>query len=145
MGTHGLNEELGRHKGREGKTECSLCGDECENVSHVLWECSAYSSTRACFIKKLQELLEDEYEDFESLDKVEKSSYVLGSELWESKFDGLLSLVKEYIIDVWEIRKHKLYMIVTQDPANISILGLHLGRGMVSSVKMVSLVTHVLT
>ena len=40
---------------------------------------------------------------------MEKSSYVLGSELWESKFDGLLSLVKEYIIDVWEIRKHKLY------------------------------------
>ena len=37
------------------------------------------------------------------------SSYELGSELWESKFDGLLSLVKEYIIDVWEIRKHKLY------------------------------------
>ena len=33
----------------------------------------------------------------------------LGSKLWESKFDGLLSLVKEYIIDVWEIRKHKLY------------------------------------
>ena len=27
----------------------------------------------------------------------------------ESKFDGLLSLVKEYIMDVWEIRKHKLY------------------------------------
>ena len=78
-------------------------------MSHVLWECSAYSRSRACFIKKLQELLEDEYEDFESLDKVEKSSYVLGSELWESKFDGLLSLVKEYIIDVWEIQKHKLY------------------------------------
>ena len=62
-GTHGLNEELGRYRGREGKTECSLCGDECENVSHVLWECSAYSSTRVCFIKKLQELLEDEYYD----------------------------------------------------------------------------------
>ena len=94
--THGLNEELGRHRGREGKTECSLFGDECENVSHVLWECSAYSSTRASFMKKLQELLEDDYEDFESLDNVEKSSYVLGSELWESKFDGLLCLVKEY-------------------------------------------------
>ena len=78
-------------------------------MSYVLWECSAYSSSRASFMKKLQELLEDEYEDFESLDNVEKSSYVLGSELWESKFDGLLSLVKEYIIDVWEIRKHKLY------------------------------------
>ena len=55
--THGLNEELGRHRGREGKTECSLCGNECENVSHVLWECSAYSRPRASFMKKLQELL----------------------------------------------------------------------------------------
>ena len=36
---HGLNEELGRHRGRE----CSLCGDKFENVSHVLLECSAYS------------------------------------------------------------------------------------------------------
>ena len=36
------------------------------------------------FMKKLQEFLDD-YEDFKSLDKVEKSSYVLGSELWESK------------------------------------------------------------
>ena len=44
--------------------------------------------------------------DFESLENVEKSSYVLGSELWESKFDGLLGLVKEYIVDVWEIQKH---------------------------------------
>ena len=41
-GTHGLK-ELGRHtdRWREGKTECSLCGNECENVNHVLWECSA--------------------------------------------------------------------------------------------------------
>ena len=71
-GLNGLNEELGRHRGREGKTECSLCGNECENVSHVLWECSAYSSTRASFMKKLQEFLEDDY-DFESLEN-EKSS-----------------------------------------------------------------------
>ena len=56
-----------------------------------------------------EEALEDDYEDFKSLENVEKSSYVLGSELWESKFDGLLSLVKEYIVDIWEIRKHKLY------------------------------------
>ena len=58
-------------------------------------------------MKKLQELLEDDYEEFESLNNVEKSSYVLDSELWESKFNVLLSLVKEYIVDVWEIRKHK--------------------------------------
>ena len=45
-------------------------------------------------------LLEDDYNYYmrtlnQSLDNVEKSSYVLGCELWESKFDGLLSLVKE--------------------------------------------------
>ena len=104
--THNLNEELGRHRGRGGKRECFCVR---MSVSHVLWERSAYSSTRACFMKKLQELIEDEYEDFESLDMVEKSSYMLGSDLWESKFNGLLSLVKEYIIDLWEIRKHKIY------------------------------------
>ena len=38
---HGLNEELSRHRGREGKIECYLCGDERENVSHVLMEYSA--------------------------------------------------------------------------------------------------------
>ena len=67
---------------------------------------------------------------------MEKSSYVLGSELWESKFDGLLALVKEYIVDVWKIRKNKF----TQDLVCNSILSLHLGRGVVSSVRMVSLV-----
>ena len=25
-GTHGLNEKLGRHRGREGKTECTVWG-----------------------------------------------------------------------------------------------------------------------
>ena len=50
-------------------------------------------------------LLEDNYEAFELLENVEKLSYVLGSELWEIKFDGLLGLVKEFI--AWEVRKHK--------------------------------------
>ena len=40
-GTHGLNEELGRHRGREGIKECLLCDNECESVSHVPWECPA--------------------------------------------------------------------------------------------------------
>ena len=68
-----------------------------------------YSNTRASFMKELQELLDYNYEDLESLENVEKSSNVLGSELLVSKFDGLLALVKEYIVDVWEIRQHKLY------------------------------------
>ena len=35
-GTHGLNEELGRHRGREGNKECELCGNECECQSCVV-------------------------------------------------------------------------------------------------------------
>ena len=31
---------------------------------------------------------------------VEKTVYVLGSELWEYDFDDLLSLVKEYVVGV---------------------------------------------
>ena len=32
----GMNEKLGRHRGRAGKMEWCLCGNECENVSHAL-------------------------------------------------------------------------------------------------------------
>ena len=108
-GTHGLNEELGRHRGREGKVECTLCGAECESVVHVLWECPAYSNCRLTFLKKLQELLGDKYIDFDSLNYLDKTSYVLGSELWEDDFSSLLSIVKEFIVDVWESRKLRLY------------------------------------
>ena len=33
---YGLDEEFGRHRGREGKAKCCLCVNECENVFHVL-------------------------------------------------------------------------------------------------------------
>ena len=33
---------------------------------------------------------------------------MLGYELWKENFDSMLTLVKEYIIDVWEVRKVKL-------------------------------------
>ena len=38
-----------------------------------------------------------------------KAPFVLGFELWTENFDALLALVKEYIIDLWEVRKVKLY------------------------------------
>ena len=41
-GTHSLDKELGSHKGMNGMTACILCGDKCESVVHVLWECPAY-------------------------------------------------------------------------------------------------------
>ena len=40
-GTHGLNEELGRHSDTDGRVECTLCGAECESVVHMLWEWSS--------------------------------------------------------------------------------------------------------
>ena len=106
-GTNGINEELGRHRGREGNEECELCGNECESVSHVLWECSAYSNSRADFLLKLQEKRGNGFECFDALDSLGKSSFILGSELWEEHFDSLLPLVKNYIVNIWEARKIK--------------------------------------
>ena len=108
-GTHGLNEELGRHRGSNGRTECVLCGDECENVVHVLWECPAYKDSREEFLAKLRATLGEAFKDFEELDNIERVSFVLGCELWMENFDSMLALVKEYITDVWEVRKVKLY------------------------------------
>ena len=34
---------------------------------------------------------------------------MLGSEHWEKNFKSLLFLVKEYIADIWEVRKQILY------------------------------------
>ena len=96
-GTHGLNEELGRHRGREGRKECLLCDAECESVSHVLWDCPAYVSIRSAF------MLEYRFKHFQSLDSFEKSSYVLGSEAWEEYSSGF------FVLSVWEERKVRLY------------------------------------
>ena len=55
---------------------------------------------------KLKASLGGSYARFEAIDK---SSFVLGNELWEEHFESLLALVKAYIIDIWEERKSKLY------------------------------------
>ena len=34
---------------------------------------------------------------------------IQGTELWGSHYEELLRLVKSYIIDIWELRKSKLY------------------------------------
>ena len=71
-----------------------LCGDECESVSHTLWDCSAYRSIRAQFLLKLKASLGGSYARFD------KSSFILGNKLWEEHFESLLALVKAYIIDI---------------------------------------------
>ena len=73
-GTNGLNEELGKERGREDKSECALCGAECESVVRVLWECSAYSNIRGIFVEKLWELLGERYADFDKLNSIEKTA-----------------------------------------------------------------------
>ena len=70
-----------------------------------------------------------------------KTSYVLGSELWEQ---NLLSLVREFVVNQWEVRKQN-YMPMTHALINFS-LSLHLrvwgvllglrGKGMVGSGKV---------
>ena len=104
-----MNEELGRHRGRNGRTECVLCGDECESVVHVLWEYPAYTNSREEFMITLRSTLEEAFKDFKALDNIERASYVLGCELWTENFDSMLALVKEYMINLWEVRKVKLY------------------------------------
>ena len=51
----------------------------------------------------------DIYVNFDKLNSIEKTAYVLGSELWEYDFDHLLSLVKEYVVGVWDACKQKLH------------------------------------
>ena len=43
------------------------------------------------------------------LDSLGKSSFILGSELWEEHFDSQLQLVKDYVVNIWEAQKIKLY------------------------------------
>ena len=85
-GTHGLNEELGRHRGREGKYQSVCCVVLSVSVVRVLWECSAYSNIRGIFVEKIRELLRNRYADFDELNSIEKTAYVLGSELWDYDF-----------------------------------------------------------
>ena len=54
--------------------------------------------------------LGDKFEHFCNLDSFGKSSYVLGSEAREEKYSsGLLSLIKDFVLSVWEERKVRLY------------------------------------
>ena len=50
--------------------------DECESVSHTLWDC-----IRAQFLLKLKSSLGGRYARFEAMSSVDKSSFVLGNEI----------------------------------------------------------------
>ena len=54
-------------------------------------------------LSKLRRELGDWFEHFQ------KSSYVLGSEAWEEYSNGLLTLITDVVLSVWEERKVRLY------------------------------------
>ena len=56
-----------------------------------------------------QKTLGKEFECFKSCDTVGKSCFILGTELWGSRYEELLCIIKSYIIDIWEVCKSKLY------------------------------------
>ena len=62
----------------------------------MLWDCPAYASIRSAFMLELRRELGDRFEHFQSLD--------LGSEAWEEYSSGLLSLIKDFVLSVWEER-----------------------------------------
>ena len=49
------------------------------------------------------------YQHFESLNSFERALFMLNSELWVEESSSMLDLVKGYIVDVWELRRAKLY------------------------------------
>ena len=87
-----------------------------------MWECTAYSSSRATFTERLQELLGDSYA---VLSNIEKATYVLGSEHWRRNFKFLLFLVKQYILDIWKLENKW---------CTVAILSWGSGRGGVTGV-----------
>ena len=63
------------------------------------------SCIRWYFALELRRELGDSFEYFQSLDNFAKSSYVLGSEAWEEYSSGLLGLINDFVLSVWEVRK----------------------------------------
>ena len=59
---------MGRHRGREGKYMCNLCGEDCESVGHFLWNCPVYSECRALFLEHLKNNLGNEFEHLKNCD-----------------------------------------------------------------------------
>ena len=37
--------------------QCKICGDECVNVVHVVWECPVYDTIRNTFMGEVDNLL----------------------------------------------------------------------------------------
>ena len=61
---------------------CKLCGEECESVVHVLWECPVFDTIRNTFMGELDNLLGRNFEEFSALNNFKRTGFVLGCEKW---------------------------------------------------------------
>ena len=96
-GTHGLNEELGRHSTRNNSKACVVCLCECESVEHVLWKCSEYSSSRKEFIGNFDGILQN---NFHPRSSFEKTKYTVDQSNWECNghFDHWFSNTEAFFV-----------------------------------------------
>ena len=84
-GTHGINEELGRHRGREGKYMCNLCGEDSESVGHIFVELPCLFKAPCIIFRASKNKLGNDFEHFKSCDMAGKSHFIPGTELWGSR------------------------------------------------------------
>ena len=50
---------------------CNLCGEDCESVGNLLWNCPIYSERCVLFLEHLKNNLGNEFEHFKSCDIAE--------------------------------------------------------------------------
>ena len=74
-GTNGLNEELGRHRGKNDERQCKLCV-KCESILHVLWECPVYDTITNTFMEDLDNLFGGSFEEFSAHNNFERMGFV---------------------------------------------------------------------
>ena len=77
--------------------QCTLCGDECESVGHVLWECAVYDSIRNTFWDNLM----GGFEECSTLDNFYRVDFILVSEnLDRYDFKALLKQIKSFVFKI---------------------------------------------
>ena len=75
----------------------------------MLVMCCRIFQRKKAFLQKLQVELGDNYGDFNALANLGKAFFIIENELWEQIFASRLDCVKEFIVDIWEECKSKLY------------------------------------
>ena len=71
---------------------------------------------------KMRATLGEAFKNVKTLDNIERASFRLGCEVWMKNFDCMFASVKEYIMDLWEVRKVVIQRTMLY-PASVSVLG----------------------